>query len=124
MAAANLDILIEQGATFSRTLTIEDSNGAPIDLTGWTFVGKIRALQEDSSAIGTFSFTILNQVTNKGQVTWSMSATNTLALPAVVTKSYQRVNYYSLYDINATHADGSVERILQGTCQISPEVSR
>lgn len=37
-----LDLVITQGVDFRKTLTLEDGNGAPIDLTGCTAALKIR----------------------------------------------------------------------------------
>ena len=42
MAAGLLNILVEQGSTFSRTLTVEQTAGVPLNLTGYTFAGKMK----------------------------------------------------------------------------------
>ena len=42
MAAAQYDILIEQGATFSRTFVWKDSSEVAVDLTGYTARMQIR----------------------------------------------------------------------------------
>jgi hypothetical protein len=122
MAAASLDILVEQGATFSRVLTIKDSSGNPINITGWTFAGEIRATAPSGTILANFAFSIINAAL--GQVSWTLDATTSAGIAVLPAPSYIRLISNYTYDINATHLDGTVERLLQGTCQVSPEVTR
>lgn len=123
MAAANLNILIEQGATFSRVLTIKDESGSAIDLTGFSFAGQVRRRYSDSTVLGSFTFTILNQTTNKGQVSMVMSSTVTAAIPVDKSTDYTRKITYCTYDVEM-NTGSEKDRILEGTAEISPEVTR
>jgi hypothetical protein len=113
MAAGKLNILIEQGATFSKVLTVKADDNTPINLTGKTLRGQVRYNINDSSPALTFTFTLANQSTNPGVATWLASATDTGAL----TQSR------GIYDVELV--DGtSVTRILEGTAFISLNVTR
>ena len=80
MAAGQLNILVEQGATFERTLTVESVPGTPLNLTGYAFAGKMKKNFTDANAAATFSFTITNAAA--GQVKWALTAQQTAALTA------------------------------------------
>jgi hypothetical protein len=111
MAAGKLNILIEQGATFSKTLTLKDEHGAPINLTGKTFASKIRRRPTDTQAAATFTMTVINAAL--GKVSWSLTATQTSAVIA-------EPHYY---DIEMT--DGAtVTRLMEGTAFVNFEVTR
>ena len=48
MSAGAYDITCEQGATFSRTLTVKDSSGAVRDLSTYTARMQVRRTQSSS----------------------------------------------------------------------------
>jgi hypothetical protein len=121
MAAAELDLTMEQGATFTRTLTIS-SDGVPLDLTGRTYRGKI-AKFIGGTTLASFTFTLLDQVTNTGQVTMTLSAAETAALPTKKGTTSTRTTTSLIYDVEQVLADTTVQRILQGTITLSHEVT-
>ncbi len=123
MAAANLDIVIEQGATFRRTFIIS-SNNTPIDLTGESFRGKIRETASSSASLADFVLTLKDQLTNPGEVEWVLSATNTASIPAVTSESATRAISTYCYDIERVYANGDVDRVFQGLVKFSPEVTK
>ena len=113
MAAGLLNILIEQGATFTRTLTVYSSGTTGLNLTGKTLRGQLRKNLADTTAAGTFTFTAADQGTSPGVVTWIMSASDTANLPAQTLR----------YDVELV--DGTtVTRILEGEAFVSGEVTR
>ncbi len=122
MSAGNYDILVEQGATFLLTITIKDTSGVPIDLTGQTFRGKIKKSFTDVTAQANFTFTLANQITNPGKVTVELSATDTAGI-VLNTQGTARVLTTMAYDIESDNA-GVVKRWLQGLAKISPEVTK
>ena len=126
MSAGVLDITIEQGATFTRTLTLTNPDNSRIDLTGHVFRGKVRKNLNDASALADFSFTLLDQTnpTTKGQVTWTMSAATTAGLPIPASpQDAKRPLYKALYDVES-EIGGVVTRWLEGAASISPEVTK
>jgi len=113
MAAGQLNILMEQGATFSRTLTVYSTGTTPLNLTGKTLRGQLRKNLSDATVAGTFVFTLANQTTSPGVATWIMAATDTALLPAQTLR----------YDVELV--DGTtVTRILEGEAFVSGEVTR
>lgn len=113
MAAGKLNILIEAGATFSKTITVNATAGNPLNLTGKTLRGAVRYKVQDATAAATFAFTLANQTTNPGQATWILSATDSAALTQT----------RAVYDVELV--DGStVTRLLEGEVFISLNVTR
>lgn len=116
---------IEQGSTFLRTLTVKDSAGAKINLTGWTIRGQIRTSQNAASAAATFTGTVLNQGTNLGEATISLTPNQTSAIPQdpnILTSVLKNSSY--LYDVEAVRPDTSVLRLLQGKVKLVPEITK
>ena len=122
MAAGTLNFTIEQGATFKRLLTFYDADNALMDLTGTSFRGKIAA-EAGGAILATFTCTVLNQITNPGQVTIELSATDTSAIPTPDQQDGKKVYANYLYDIERVNLDSTVDRVLQGNANISPEVT-
>lgn len=122
MSAAKSDLVIEQGATFEFILTVK-SAGVAIDVSAWTFRGKIKKVVTSGAEIESFNFEILDQVTNTGKVKVSLSATETAALPVEKLDGYVRTVTKFAYDIEG-QTGSTVYRLLEGTASISPEVTR
>lgn len=127
MAAAKLNLYLEQGSSFYRKLRFTDNatpTPAPINLTGMTFAGKIRKNISDVAEILSFTCTILNQSTNPGEMTITLTAIETAGIVLKKQTVQQRVTEPFCYDLELTYPSGTVERILEGVVNISPEVTR
>lgn len=124
MAAAKLNITIEQGATFFRTVTVKDSAGDPIDITGWTLRGQVRESQSADTPLASFVCAILDQITNTGEATFSLSATVTAAMPEATYIKPSLKNSLYLYDLEVEKPGGEVIRLLQGVVTFVPEVTK
>lgn len=111
MAAGKLNILIEQGATFSKTLTIKDSDGLPINLTGKTFRSQIRRRPTDVNPAASFTMAVLNAAA--GTVSWQMSATTTSSVVA-------EPHYYDVEMVEGA----VVTRLMEGTAFVNFEVTK
>lgn len=112
MSAAIYNLTIAQGEDFYIELTL-DNNGVPLDLTGYTFAGQVRASAlADGAPLASFAFQILNAAA--GKIAVSLDDTITATLPA-----------YSLsYDMFMT-APGSVKtQILRGSATVLERVTR
>lgn len=114
--AAQYDFVCDQGATFSRSLTWQDSTGSPINLTTYTARMQVRATVE--SAAAAISLTTENSRITlggvAGTITLTISATDTAALTA---------GEY-VYDLELVAASGTVTRLIQGCFTIDAEVTR
>ena len=103
------DFRIEQGSTFSFTITVTDSVGAVYALTGATAAARLRETFASSTSS---SFTCaVAELT--GIITVSMTAAETAAI--TITSG--------VWDIELTEGS-TVTRLLQGTVEISPEVTK
>lgn len=124
MAAARLDIIIEQGATFRRILKFKDNNGNLQDMTGYVFNGQVRKTAGDPNLLASFTCTVLNQISNLGEVEIKLTATNSSAIPVPKSKTAEKTSIDYCYDIErlAPNAIDKV-RIIEGTATVTPEVS-
>ena len=118
------DIKVQQGATFSLKIRIKDSNESPVDLTGLVFRGQIRKTVSDTEIQASFSFEILDQVTNTGEVIATISAGDTMDIYVIPSARAERKITKMAYDIESQDLDGVVVRWLQGVAIISPEATR
>lgn len=125
MSAAEQDILIEQGASFSMFMTVRDESFVPIDITDYEFRGKIKKDFSDPSAQAEFDFVILDQTqeATKGKVEIKLSAAQTSAIETN-SKGVSRTIVKMVYDIESESPGGFVTRWLQGTAKVSPEVTK
>jgi len=124
MAAATLDITVEQGSTFNKTITLTDSLGAPINLTGYTARAQIRATPESATIIASFTVTVQAPPT-AGILDWIMPAATTTTL---VVDNTEASNPFKptvrSYDLEIESGSGVVTRIFQGKAKIIPNVTR
>lgn len=122
MSAGQYDITVEQGATFEETLSITDEDGDPVDLSGMTARAQIRKTYSDPTVIASFVATVETPATD-GIVTMKMTAANTALLPVASATGYLKVPTNYVYDLELV--DGvTVTRLIEGTCAVSPEVTR
>lgn len=112
---------IKQGATFQKQVTWLQSNGSPVDLTSYSIRGKIKRKASDPKELVSFICTITD-ATN-GIFTISLTSTQTASLPTAYQIGPEKVNLECVYDIEAV-TGSNVYRILEGSCFISPEVTR
>lgn len=111
-----LNIEVYQGATFKKIIRIMDSN-TERNLTGYTARGQIRKFYTDTAIVATFTLTIKDQVTNTGEIEWLLAADDTSAY------KWKEEVYY-VYDIELVSPTLEIERILQGTAKMLPEVTK
>ena len=75
---ANYPLNIRIGDTETVTVTLQDANGNPINITGRTYSAQVREKTSSASPLATFSCSIVNAATGKFACT--LSATTTAAL--------------------------------------------
>lgn len=114
MAAGAYDMVCEQGSTFSRTLTVKDSNGDARDLSSHTARMQVRRTTSSSTTI--IELTTANgriSTTSSGEIVLSISATDTAALTSG-----------GVYDLEIEDSGGNVERVVEGIFTLDLEVTR
>tara|TARA_B100000900_G_scaffold341172_1_gene304161 strand:- start:448 stop:783 length:336 start_codon:yes stop_codon:yes gene_type:complete len=106
------NLFIDQGADFTTTVTVNDSNGSALDLTGYTALAMIRKTYQSSTST-TFTSAFVSPRTT-GQITISLTDVQTAAL--------EDGRY--VYDLVITDASGIKTRVVEGIATVSPSVSR
>lgn len=109
--AAFSELVIEQGATFTSTVNVADTNGDAINLYAYTANSQMR-----KSYYAATAFTINSAVTgtSNGEITLSMSAANTSNLTS---------GRY-VYDLKITSPGSIVTRVVEGIVTVLPSVTR
>tara|TARA_Y100001972_G_C7658187_1_gene331638 strand:+ start:1451 stop:1804 length:354 start_codon:yes stop_codon:yes gene_type:complete len=117
MAAGYHHFIIEQGATFSHTLTLKDSSGTVINLTGYPSAEMdLRKNQDDSSEV-------LTLTTANGRIALGGSA-GTITLEISNTDTSALTVGDGVYDLELVDSENKVLRIMEGTYSIRGNVSR
>jgi hypothetical protein len=133
MPAATYNLLIEQGATFERSLQFKSGEDL-IDLTGWDARAQIRKSYSSTNVISTFTTTVS---TNTVLISLSASATTAISPNFDPVRTPYIVNCYFPYaqlsglpvgayvwDLELFDTSGAVIRQLQGGVLVTPEVTR
>ncbi len=105
------NIFIDQGATFTTTVTVTDANGDAVNLSGYSVAAQIRKTFLSSTATA-FTATISNA--SSGEITISLSPTQTAALEAG----------RFVYDVLITASGGTKTRVVEGQVTVNPSVTR
>jgi hypothetical protein len=114
MLAGRYDITVEQGSTFNLTLTYKDQRGYVIDLSGYSARMQLRT----SAASNTV---VLDLTTANGRIAIDGTAGKiSLLIAAADTAGLSGTGVYDLELVNGA----IVQRILEGSYTISPEVTR
>ena len=105
------NIFIDQGATFTTTVTVTDANGDAVSLSGYSVAAQIRKTFLSSTATA-FTATISNA--SSGEITISLSPTQTTALEAG----------RFVYDVLITASGGTKTRVVEGQVTVNTSVTR
>lgn len=116
MAAAKYDLNIEQGTSFTDSLTLKDDQDTVIDLTGYTAAMQIRPYKTSDVVLidGTSENGILVITPVMGKIDIVLTAAQTELL--IYTKS--------VYDLEVTDTQGKVTRLIEGSVFVSLQVTR
>lgn len=106
------NIFIDQGATFSTTVTVTDVDQSALDLTNYSVEAQIRKTYESLTSVS-FTTTISASPTT-GLIDLELTPTQTAAL--------EPGRY--VYDLVITSAGGIKTRVIEGIATVNPSVSR
>lgn len=109
------NLIIDQGTTYSLTITVSDANGNPLNLTDYTFRAQLR------KSYGATSYTAFTVVPDENRTTGKI----TISLTDAQTSGLKSGRY--VYDIEmiSPESEGSeVTRVLEGIITVTPEVTR
>jgi len=105
-----VNIVIDQGTDFATTVSLTNTAGSQLDLTGMAAASQVRKTFTSSNATA-FATALAN---NNGTLTLSMNNSTTSALSA---------GRY-VYDVELTDSSGIKSRILEGMVTVTPEVTK
>ena len=109
--AAYTELNVEQYASFSTTVNVEDAQGDAVNLSGYSASSQIRKSYYSSTA-NNFTATITG--TANGEITLSMTAANTATLTP---------GRY-LYDLVITAPDTTKTRVVEGIVNVLAGVTQ
>ena len=105
------NLTVDQDADFTQTLTIKDSTGTVVDITGQTVTSKMRKTHLSTSAT---SFTTA--------IVSGTAGTCSITLTDTVTAALTEGRY--VWDLTTTDDTGLVTRRLEGRVTVTPSVTR
>ncbi len=108
MSQANFTV--RQGDTFTRTVTITDADGLPVNITGATLTLHVRAKGASVDAIAAPTLTLTTPAS--GIATLVISATLTATLSAATTY---------LYEIEMVESGGAITTPLEGLLYVQED---
>jgi hypothetical protein len=115
MSAATTNLIIDQGATWEITFTYKNTNGTPINLTGYSAALQLRTSYDAASA--SLSLTSPSSGIVMG------GALGTIAITASATQTSSLVAGEYVYDLEIT-TGSTVIRLVQGRITVTPQVTR
>lgn len=107
--AQKLNLIIDQGSTFSTSFTVNDDAGSPIDFTGYSGSAQIRKHYTSTNAV---SFTV--SANSSGGVTLTLNSNSTANIEA---------GRY-VYDVELIAPANTTSRVVEGIVTVTPQVTR
>ena len=112
MAAGYQELFLEQGTDFVTSITLDDANGNPFDLTDYVAKSQIRKSYYSTNPTGQFIIEIIDPSTD-GTISLSIDSANTANIPA---------GRY-VYDVAIKSSSNTVTRVLEGIVNVLPQVT-
>lgn len=113
MSAGKHNITIDQGADFAMQLTLSE-NAVATDLTGYYVRAQLRKKKTSTAVTATFTCTVVGDPTN-GIINIAM--VNGITAPISPGRYYYDIEIYTASDV-------IVLRILEGSAEVTAEVTR
>ena len=105
------NLTVDQDADFTQTLTVKDSAGTVVDLTGQTVTSKVR-----KTHLSTTSYSFTTALVSATDGTCSITMTDT------VTASLTEGRY--VWDLTTTDGSAIITRRIEGRVTVTPSVTR
>lgn len=117
MSAGYHHFIVEQGATFQHVLTLKDSAGSLVNLTGYTSAQMDLRTDADQTTAALSLTTANSRIAlggSAGTITITISASDTASMVATD----------GVYDLEIVDAAGLIFRIIEGTYTVRRGISR
>jgi len=106
---AAYDVRMVKGDSFSEPMVLEDSNGEPLDLAGYSFASQLRRTT-DGPLVVSFAISV-----NLGASTVTRSLTSTVT---------RDLDGEYVHDFQWTDPQGKIRTLFSGSFEVVPEVTR
>ena len=110
--SAKAIIVVDQGADFSTTITVRDTNGTEVNLA--SYVGHAQVRKHYTSTTAHNMQVVFESPRTSGQITLKLSRVQTANLAA---------GRY-LYDVEVTDSANTRSRLVEGIVTVTPQVTR
>ena len=120
MAASVYNIKIEQGTTYSLRLRLTSTT---LNFIGATTSGQIRKTYSDPTILASFTCTPGTDITGD-YVDIQLTPVQTSAIPVASAKDYKFKSTFYTYDVEIQILNGPKIRLLQGSVEVIPEVTK
>jgi hypothetical protein len=111
MAAGYQELFLEQGTTFNTTITLDDVDSEPYDLTGFQAKSQMKKSYYSANATANFVVTITDAI--NGSISISLDSANSANITA---------GRY-VYDVAIKDTSNNVTRVLEGIVNVLPRVT-
>jgi hypothetical protein len=105
------NLYVDQGSYYRTHITVSNTDGTPLDLSGYTAASQMRKSYQSSTA---YNFTTSISNPSEGRVRIELSSEQSRLIPA---------GKY-LYDLEITATSGEKSRVVEGMVIISPEITK
>ena len=112
MAAAYTNLYLEQGTSFSTTITLDDVYGDVYDLVGYTAASQMRKSYYSSNSVATFTISIVTP--SRGIITMDLNSAHTTNIAA---------GRY-VYDVLVKDSANTIIKVLEGIVNVLPQVTK
>lgn len=113
------ELVVNQGDDFIFQLVIKDSDNKPVDITGFSYICKVREDAESDIVLAEAECTLYAPAKGIVEINFTSDVTSQIDTDG----SYygELASFY--YDVLQIDAEGKRERILQGPFLVSPGIS-
>ena len=116
------NIIADQGSTLSRTFTWTDSNGSPVNLTGYTARMKVRKIYPATLLVSAHADSPVISITSASEITiTALTGTLDVVIPAT-TMAAVTPGFYE-YDLEVVSGGGEVTKISRGKFEVRAEAT-
>jgi hypothetical protein len=105
------NLYVDQGSFYRTYITVANTDGNVLDLTGYTVASQLRKSYQTSTA---YNFTTSISNPTQGRVQLQLSTEQSRVIPA---------GKY-LYDLEVTSPTGEKTRVVEGIVLINPEITK
>jgi len=116
-----------QGDTVNLTITVNDGQGSPLDISSDTFEAKVKDIADLATSLGDFTWALTTDGLD-GKVTLTLTTAVTLGITSNVEYNAKGVKSATpsavyFYDVYRTKPDTTKRRIADGLVTVEPTIS-